>query len=163
MLYVLLLKIGIAIAMAGGLAFGVHTYNIHQQDIGYQRAVSEYQVKLIAAQESARKTEANWKRQQEVSNVNATKRQQVLAANLATANLINSGLRGEADDLRQRLSDPAVGATSDGIAAIKTVLGECTREIESYAGKDTELAASCDRHVNDLQRYHEQWPKVESK
>ena len=158
--YVLLLKILAVIAMAGGLVYGVHTYNDSLREQGRAEVRLEYAALLEKARSEALEKEAGWRKQQEVSNANHAKRQQVLNSNLATANLISSELRNEADSLRQLLSDPATGADAHGAAAVKTVLGECTRELEGYSTKNTELATACDRHTNDLQRYHEQWPKA---
>jgi len=158
--YALLLKIGAVIAMVGGLAYGVHTYNESLRESGRQEMRLEYQKKLLQAYKDKVKQESIWRKQQEDSNAQAAKRQTVLAANLATANLINSGLSSDLTSLRERLSDPAVGTDSNGAAAVKVVLGECTRELEGYAAKGVQLATSCDRHVNDLRRYAEQWPKV---
>jgi hypothetical protein len=148
-------------AILGGIWWGVHTYNAHQQKIGYDKAVGEYQIQLDKALIDKQDTEDKWRKQQEDSNVKANKRQTVLASNLATANLINSGLSSDLSNLRDSLSNPAIGANANGAATLKTVLGECTRELEGYTGKNIQLATACDRHVNDLIRYHEQWPKVD--
>lgn len=147
-------------ALVGGAWWGIHNYNESLREEGRAEIRQEYQIKLLQAYKDKAAIEDGWKKQKEKSDENARKRQETLAANLATAALINSGLRDDVDSLRQRLSDPSIGATADGAVTIKAVLGECARELESYAGKNTQLATSCDRHVNDLQRYHEQWPKV---
>ena len=150
--YALLLKIGAVIVMVAALVYGGHTYNKYRENIGYQRAVSEYQTKLIEAQNQARKTEETWKQQQEVSNAKATKRQQVLASNLATANLANRGLLDDLANIRSQLPSDTQSAAAQRAITLSNVFGDCSTEV-------VRLATLGDRWANEAVRCVESWPK----
>ena len=57
-------KLILVAVLLSGLLFGVYLLDKSRQQIGYDRAVAEYNVKLIAAQEDVRAQEVAWQSKQ---------------------------------------------------------------------------------------------------
>jgi hypothetical protein len=99
-----------------------------------------------------RKKEKDWQDQIEKERYDATQRENALRADSASAHAANDGLRLQTVDLARRLAAADPGSASTHAA---TALGEL---LTSCSARRTELAESCDRHVNDLKTLMGSWP-----
>lgn len=82
----------------------------------------------------------------------ARKREQDNRAAADSARAESDSLRNDIDALRAQLADVSAEAAAQRAIAIGAVFGKCT-------ARYTELAARCDRHVNDIRTLTEGWPK----
>lgn len=149
---ILLSKALIVAALVALAAFAVHRIDLSRQEIGYQKAVSEYQVKLIAAQEDARAQEAAWqskqKQEQEKTNERLNQRDSLYAATRRDAD----GLRNTITNLGNGLPSITAGACSARIGALSAVFGECTERL-------TEMASHAQGQFIDALSCRESWPQ----
>ena len=121
---------------------------------GYGRAVTEYNVKLLAATNAARAKEQYMQtRLQEAQNA-ATQRDQTLRAAAASAATAGDRLRIALDTIRAGLPNATPTASRDTAATLATVFGDCAKE---YRG----LAEIADRHASDSRTLTEAWPRGE--
>ena len=119
---------------------------------GYGRAVTEYNVKLLAATNAARAKEQSMQiKLQEAQNA-ATQRDQTLRAAAAASATAGDRLRIALDTIRAGLPTATSVASRDTAAALATVFGDCAKE---YRG----LAEIADRHASDSRTLTEAWPK----
>lgn len=143
----------IAIAtLIAAIVFGVHWYNSRQQDIGYQRAVAEYNVKLADAQNAAMFTERELtKKLNEAQNARIESEKR--AATLKRDAYAESGrLRDTIADLRNRLSDSTAETIRAYADAGLRLLGACQAEY-------LRVAEAARGHQADAMMFEEAWPK----
>ena len=142
----------VLLAVVAALIWASHSFLEHERDIGYQRAVTEYQQKLSDAKDAARLREQALNAQlQEARNAGA-QRDQVLQAAAAATVAASGSLRDTLTHLRSGLpgtSATSLAHTADTLAA---VLSECQDEYR-------EVAEKADRHANDARTMTEAWPK----
>ena len=149
--YLLIAKVALVVLLLGGAAFGVHTYNTHQQDIGYAKAVSEYSQKLIAAQESAqRETAALNQKLQEANNAANRRNKQIDAAH-AAAQSASDGLRSAVDSLGNSVPGATAAALANAVTSTSSLLVTCS---ERYSG----VAEKGSRHASDVETLLNSWP-----
>ena len=142
----------IVAALLAACAWAIHRLDVSRQEIGYQRAVGEYNVKLIAAQADARAQEAAWqakqKSEQEKTNDAINKRDAAYAALSRTTD----GLRDTISNLGNGLPVDTSAACSARISALSAVFGEC---VERYA----EMGRAAQGQFIDAVACRESWPE----
>ena len=124
----------------------------HEQNIGYQKAVAEYNVKLLAAKEASDKREQELTTQVQEAQANGLKREETIKALAAAVGKSSDSLRNTANAIRLGLPHATVEAARTAADAFATVFSECQ-------GRYGELAAKADGHASDVQTLMEAWPK----
>ena len=117
-----------AIAVAFVVAALLWAYNSfieHQQDIGYQRAVAEYDKKLINAQNAADQRERDLKNQVKEAQDAGLKREETIKALAAAVGRSSAGLRNTTSTIRLGLSGLAVDAARQTADTALALFGEC--------------------------------------
>ena len=140
-----------ALAIAA-LIFAWNRFLDYEQDIGYQKAVAEYNVKLLAAKEAADKREQELTTQVQEAQANGLKREETIKALAAAVGKSSDSLRNTANAIRLGLPHATVEAARTAADAFATVFSECQ-------GRYGELAAKADGHASDVQTLMEAWPK----
>jgi len=138
--------------LLAGLIFGVYWLDQSRQKIGYNRAVAEYNVKLIAAQADARAQEVAWQAKQkdiqEKTNDEINKRDAAYTV-LARDNDI---LRNAATNYGNGLPNDTIAACRVRAATLAGLFGECT-------GALTEMARHAEGQRIDSISCLSSWPK----
>jgi hypothetical protein len=145
-------KAMIVLALLAAVMFAVHRLDLSRQEIGYQKAVAEYNVKLIEAQTAATAKTKELTDKLETAQNEATKRQNADAARIATLTATAGGLRNTVATLRNSLSTASLDACRTTASALAVVFGECQSEVER-------LGQAAQGHFNDSLMYQEAWPK----
>ena len=145
-----------AIAVSVGVAligFAVHRLDMSRQEIGYQRAKAEYNVKLLAAQADARAQEVAWqaKQKQEQEKTN----EQLLARDAAYAALSRTtdGLRSAATNYGNGLATDTIAACRARAATLVDLFGQCSEALR-------DMAKAADGHFIDAMSCRNQWPTL---
>lgn len=137
-----------AVALIG---FAVHRLDMSRQEVGYQRAVSEYNVKLLAAQADARAQEKAWqaKQKQEQEKTN----EQLLARDTAYAALSRTtdSLRNAATNFGNGLATDTLSACRARAATLVDVFGQCSEALR-------DMAKAADGQHLDALSCRNQWP-----
>ena len=124
----------------------------YEQNIGYQKAVAEYNVKLLAAKEAADKREQELTTQVQEAQANGLKREETIKALAAAVGKSSDSLRNTANAIRLGLPHATVEAARTAADAFATVFSECQ-------GRYGELAAKADGHASDVRTLEEAWPQ----
>lgn len=145
-------RILVYLVVLAAIGFGVNLFLNYEQNIGYQKAVSEYNVKLIAAKDDARAQEKAWgTRLQESQNV-ANEEINARDARLAALSVATGGLRGTVATLRDSLSSATLDACRTRAAALAAVFDECQVALG-------EMGRAAEGHAIDSLMYQTAWPK----
>ena len=139
-------------AVAVALGFAWNGFIKHEQGIGYQKAVAEYNVKLLAAKEAADKREQELSAQVQEAQANGLKREETIKALAAAVGKSSDSLRNTANAIRLGLPLATVEAARTAADAFATVFTDCQRR---YA----DVAEKADGHANDVRTLEEAWPK----
>ena len=144
------LAVAIAIALVG---LAIHRLDLSRQEIGYQRAVAEYNVKLIAAQADARAQEAAWQSKQKLEQEKTN--EQLLARDAAYSDLARTtdSLRNAATNYGNGLATDTIAACRARAATIADVFGECTVALR-------DMAKAADGQYIDALSCRNQWPTL---
>lgn len=148
----ILIKALAAALLVAGLIFGFNVFVDHQRDIGYQKAVAEYNVKLLAAKEAADKREQELTTQVQEAQANGLKREETIKALAAAVGKSSDSLRNTANAIRLGLPNATVEAARTAADAFATVFSECQ-------GRYGALAEKADGHANDVRTLEEAWPQ----
>ena len=124
----------------------------YEQNIGYQKAVAEYNVKLLAAKEVADKREQELSAQVQEAQANGLKREETIKALAAAVGKSSDSLRNTANAIRLGLPHATVEAARTAADAFATVFTDCQ-------GRYGELAAKADGHASDVRTLEEAWPQ----
>ena len=124
----------------------------YEQNIGYQKAVAEYNVKLLAAKEAADRREQELTTQVQEAQANGLKREETIKALAAAVGKSSDSLRNTANAIRLGLPNATVEAARTAADAFATVFSECQ-------GRYGELAAKADGHASDVRTLEEAWPQ----
>ena len=124
----------------------------YEQNIGYQKAVAEYNVKLLAAKEAADRREQELTTQVQEAQANGLKREETIKALAAAVGKSSDSLRNTANAIRLGLPHATVEAARTAADAFATVFSECQ-------GRYGELAAKADGHASDVRTLEEAWPQ----
>ncbi len=145
-----------AIAVSVGVAligFAVHRLDMSRQEIGYQRAKAEYNVKLLAAQADARAQEVAWqaKQKQEQEKTN----EQLLARDAAYAALSRTtdSLRNAATNYSNGMPDDTIAACRERTRTLAGIFRECTDALR-------DMAKAADGQYIDALSCRNQWPTM---
>ena len=144
-----------ALLIAAVIAASVVAWNHfldYEQGIGYDRAVAEYNVKLIAAKEAADKREKELTTQVQEAQANGLKREETIKALAAAVGKSSDSLRNTANAIRLGLPHATVEAARTAADAFATVFTDCQ-------GRYGELAAKADGHASDVRTLEEAWPQ----
>lgn len=139
-------------AVAVALGFAWNGFIKHEQNIGYDRAVAEYNVKLLAAKEAADKREQELTTQVQEAQANGLKREETIKALAAAVGKSSDSLRNTANAIRLGLPHATVQAARTAADAFAAVFSECQ-------GRYGELAAKADGHASDVRTLEEAWPQ----
>ena len=148
----LALKALAVVLLVAGLIFGFNVFVDHQRDIGYQKAVAEYNVKLLEANEAADKREQELTAQVQEAQANGLKREETIKALAAAVGKSSDSLRNTANAIRLGLPHATVEAARTAADAFATVFTDCQ-------GRYGELAAKADGHASDVRTLEEAWPQ----
>ena len=124
----------------------------YEQNIGYDKAVAEYNVKLLAAKEAADKREQELSAQVQEAQANGLKREETIKALAAAVGKSSDSLRNTANAIRLGLPHATVEAARTAADAFATVFTDCQRR---YA----DVAEKADGHASDVRTLEEAWPQ----
>jgi len=153
MINALWIKVG---GYAIGAVIAVLAYNwfiSHHQDIGYQRAVSEYQAELSREKQKALATERDLNQRYTEAQNARIESEKLLDLHRRNARAADDRLRIARYDFSQRLSAASAAACRNAAETAVQLLGEC-----SSAYRD--VAASADGHLADFEQCRIAWPVV---
>ena len=139
-------------AVAVALGFAWNRFLDYEQSIGYDRAVAEYNVKLLAAKEAADKREQELTTQVQEAQANGLKREETIRTLAAAVGKSSDSLRNTANAIRIGLPNATVEAARTAADAFATVFTDCQRR---YA----DVAEKADGHANDVRTLEEAWPQ----
>lgn len=142
-----------ALLIAAVIAAAVFAWNwfiSYEQGIGYDKAVAEYNVKLLAAKEAADKREQELSAQVQEAQANGLKREETINALAAAVGKSSDSLRNTANAIRLGLPLATVEAARTAADAFATVFTDCQ-------GRYGELAAKADGHASDVRTLEEAW------
>ena len=139
-------------AVVVALGFAWNGFIKHEQSIGYQKAVAEYTVKLLAAKEAADKRERELTAQVKEAQDNGLKREETIRTLAAAVGKSSDSLRNTANAIRLGLPNATVEAARAAADAFAAVFTECQ-------GRYGALAEKADGHANDVRTLEEAWPK----
>ena len=140
-----------ALAIAA-LIFAWNRFLDYEQSIGYDKAVAEYNVKLLAAKEAADKREQELTTQVQEAQANGLKREETIRTLAAAVGKSSDSLRNTANAIRLGLPHATVEAARTAADAFATVFTDCQRR---YA----DVAEKADGHANDVRTLEEAWTK----
>lgn len=139
-------------AVIAAAVFAWNWFISYEQNIGYQKAVAEYNVKLLAAKEAAYKREQELTTQVQEAQANGLKREETIKALAAAVGKSSDSLRNTANAIRLGLPLATVEAARTAADAFAAVFTDCQ-------GRYGELAAKADGHASDVRTLEEAWPK----
>ena len=146
------IKAMVIAAVITAAVFAWNHFLDYEQGIGYDRAVAEYNVKLLAAKEAADKREQELSAQVQEAQANGLKREETIKALAAAVGKSSDSLRNTANAIRLGLPHATVEAARTAADAFATVFSECQ-------GRYGELAAKADGHASDVRTLEEAWPQ----
>lgn len=138
--------------LIAALIAGYFAWANHQQDIGYERARSEYTATALIEQQKSAKITADWQKQKDEAINDATSRAIKAKADADRLHAVNGGLRDDLASARSQLSSASTDSLRRYAATANAVFGECAREVESMAGQLESIAS-------DALTLHQAWPK----
>lgn len=134
------------------LILGYHAWKDHQQDIGYERARSEYTAAALIEQTKNAKITAAWQKQKDEALHDANERAIQSKADAERLRTTNGGLRNELARARGQLSGASCDSVRRHATALNTVFEQCTREVEDLAGAASGIAV-------ETLMLQQAWPK----
>lgn len=150
--YLNLIKIAALALLIAAAVWLWNSFVDRQQQIGYDRAAAEYQVKQLAAEQTARAKEQSMQQRLNEATHAAAERETKLRADYAAAHRTALGLRDTIANLRHSLSGTTADACRVTADTALNVFGECSAEV----GR---LAEASDRHASDVRTLSEAWPR----
>lgn len=139
-------------AVAVALEFALNGFIKHEQNIGYQKAVAEYNVKLLAAKEAADQRERELAAQIQEAQANGLKREETIRTLAAAVGKSSDSLRNTANAIRLGLPNATVEAARTAADAFAAVFTECQQRY-------VEVARAADGHASDVRTLNEAWTK----
>lgn len=147
-----LIKALLIAAVIAAAVFAWNRFLDYEQNIGYQKAVAEYNVKLIEAKEKADKREKELTAQVKEAQDNGLKREETIKTLAAAVGKSSDSLRNTANAIRLGLPNATVEAARTAADAFAAVFTDCQRR---YA----DVAEKADGHANDVRTLEEAWPQ----
>lgn len=148
----LLIKAVASVVLVAALLFAWNWHIDHERNIGYQKAVAEYNVKLLAAKEAADQREQELSAQVQEAQANGLKREETIKALAAAVGKSSDSLRNTANAIRLGLPLATVEAARTAADAFAAVFTDCQ-------GRYADVAAKADGHASDVRTLEEAWPK----
>ena len=139
-------------AVAVALGFAWNGFIKHEQNIGYQKAVAEYTVKLLEAKEKADKREQELTTQVQEAQANGLKREETIRTLAAAVGKSSDSLRNTANAIRLGLPHATVEAARTAADAFAAVFTDCQRRY-------VDVARAADGHASDVRTLEEAWPQ----
>ena len=137
-------------AVVVALGFAWNGFIKHEQNVGYQKAVAEYNVKLIEAKERADKRERELTAQVKEAQDNGLKREETIRTLAAAVGKSSDSLRNTANAIRLGLPHATVEAARTAADAFAAVFTDCQRRY-------VEVARASDGHASDVRTLEEAW------
>lgn len=150
--YKLLIELAVIGALLAFAGVQLHRFMDHEQQIGYGRAVGEYNAKLVAQQQAAIEKQQALQKQLEDAQNAATEREQVIRSTAAAASAASVSLRDALTTIRAGVPTASVDALRKSTATLATVLDQCQ-------GAYRDMAEKADRHASDVKTLQDAWPK----
>ena len=150
--YALLFKIAAAVLLVIAGVWWWHSHNAAQQQIGYDRAATEYAVKLAEAEAAARTIEKSWFLKYERASNDRTNLENQLSRYRDAAIAADDRLRLATADFRLRLSIAPVEACREAASTAAELLGECSAAYR-------QVASAADGHAADVRQCEAAWPE----
>lgn len=144
-----------ALLIAAVIAAAIFAWNWfidYERSIGYDRAVAEYNVKLLAAKEAADQREQELSAQVQEAQANGLKREETIKALAAAVGKSSDSLRNTANAIRLGLPLATVQAARTAADAFAAVFTDCQ-------GRYADVAAKADGHASDVRTLEEAWPQ----
>ena len=144
-----------ALLIAAVIAAAIFAWNWfidYERSIGYDKAVAEYNVKLLAAKEAADRREQELTTQVQEAQANGRKREETIKALAAAVGKSSDSLRHTADTIRLGLPNATVQAARTAADAFAAVFTDCQ-------GRYADVAAKADGHASDVRTLEEAWPQ----
>lgn len=148
----LLIKAVASVVLVAALLFARNWHIDHERNIGYQKAVAEYNVKLLAAKEAADRREQELTTQVQEAQANGLKREETIRTLAAAVGKSSDSLRNTANAIRLGLPHATVEAARTAADAFTAVFTECQQRY-------VDVARAADGHASDVQTLMEAWPK----
>lgn len=142
----------LAAGLIAAFIAGYFAWADHQQDIGYERARSEYTAAALIEQQKSAKITADWQKQKDEAINDATTRAIKAKSDADRLRATNGGLRNELASARGQLSSASAETVRRYAATANTVFDECAREVEGMAGQLESIAS-------DALTLYQAWPK----
>ena len=143
MIVPLWVKALIVASVLAAITFAVNNYLSSVDQRGYDRAVSEYRMKLIEAQNDAIAERNRLQGLVDAAIKGRSDREKAIQKSAAATGALVTGVRNELEAIRDGLSVATIDALRHSTATLSVVFGECT---ERYSG----LAEKATRHVSDI-------------
>ena len=139
-------------AVIAAAIFAWNWFIDYERSIGYDKAVAEYNVKLLAAKEAADRREQELTTQVQEAQANGRKREETIKALAAAVGKSSDSLRHTADTIRLGLPNATVQAARTAADAFAAVFTDCQ-------GRYADVAAKADGHASDVRTLEEAWPQ----
>lgn len=152
--YLLLAKIGAALALLAGLLFMGHRYIEGEREVARQEVRNEYALKLAEAKDAARAQETLFRKRLDEASHHANEREKTIRTSAAAATAASNSLRDYLAGISRSAPDASADALRDSTIALSAVLADCQ-------GRYRELAEAADRHASDVRTLTEAWPVEE--
>lgn len=146
------IKIIAAVAIFAALSFSVWHFAAYHENIGYQRAYTEYQASLIKAASAARIAEKSMQERVDTAEKKGAEREKIHKVEIAVLDSTNRRLRNDIADFRKHLPDLAGPACVEAADTAAELFGECADQYRA-------LAEAADGHASDAQTLSDAWPK----
>lgn len=143
MIVPLWVKALVVASVIAAITFAINNYLSSVEQRGYDRAVSEYRMKLIGAQNDAIAERNRLQGLVDSAIKGRSEREKTIQKSAAATGALVAGVRNELDAIRDGLSVATIDALRHSTATLSVVFGECT---ERYSG----LAEKATRHVSDI-------------
>ena len=148
----LVIKPLLTAAVIAAAIFAWNWFIDYERSIGYQKAVAEYNVKLLAAKEAADKREQELSAQVQEAQANGPKREETIKALAAAVGKSSDSLRNTANAIHLGLPHATVEAARTAADAFATVFSECQ-------GRYADVAAKADGQASSKVRTSLAWPQ----
>jgi len=154
--YKTMIEIAVFVAALAFVSIEIHRFMDHQQDIGYQRAVAEFDAKQKIADKAAADRTELLRQQLEAAQNAASDREKNLQAILDTSGAMSNSLRDALANIRSGVPSATIDTLRRSTDTLATVLTDCQ---SGYR----DMAAKADRHASDVKTLMDAWPKSDGR
>lgn len=129
----------------------IHLGLVHEQQIGYSKAVAEYTQKQIEAEQAARAKEQSLIAKVQEAQNEANERTQQLEKSNTALTADNQRLRNKIADIRSQLSTDSTATVTNTADTALAALGECS---DRYSA----MAKTADEYATQIKLLQNAWP-----